>query len=113
MTSEELDRIEAEWIKIAPWDTEKSTDWANDNVDDLITALRDSLERERWIPVTERLPDDGLWVEVANWTDREAVPWRLSVGRYDPGGWEGGSVDEGEWASVVTHWREIRGPEET
>ena len=116
MTTEGLDRIEArlcaitDTIVITNRDEAKRAsrlwDWAVNHGQPLIAALRESMARERWIPVSERLPDVGPCKD----GDKG---WMVANGRrlwfetMHPSYWNKRDDDN----STITHWKEIHGPE--
>lgn len=52
----------------------------------LLDAAADALERQRWIPVSERLPAIGERVLVARVYAKD-LPLRVEQGTYSVGGW--------------------------
>lgn len=65
-----------------------------------ISVLKDRCvngERERWIPVGERLPPHGVQVFVAMATGVEVLRWREDAGMWE---WWDGDIDD----LNVTHW---------
>lgn len=62
-------------------------------------------ERERWIPVGERLPPHGVQVFVAMATGLEVMRWREDAGMWE---WWDGDIDD----LNVTHWMPLPEPPE-
>lgn len=73
-----------------------------------LTAERDALrEKQRWIPVTERMPETGVPVLV-NYIGTDELPHADGVVAWTDWGalwWEGSLVDsESEVTVPITHW---------
>lgn len=72
-------------------------------------------EREKWVPVTERLPDDGdvvlCWYEYFRFGEYNRMYQTYGIGYYINGMW-GGDVSNGQNIKVLA-WRPLPdGPEE-
>ena len=113
MTNKELVeklREHADWADANEWE-------APITLGDDLRAAADALEAMRWVPVTERLPENGVPV-IVNYIGN-------SDGKYHPDAtavwtdygcfwWEGSLEDcDIEVAVPITHWMPLpRGPEE-
>lgn len=70
----------------------------------LLAAHAEALERERWIPVSERLPEEGVWVLVATHEVNSLGYFRYAQTAYLLGS---------EWYQVngsVSHWHPLPAP---
>lgn len=70
----------------------------------LLGAYAEALERERWIPVEERLPEEGVWVLVATHEVSSLGYFRYAQTAY---------FLDGKWHQVngsVRHWRPLPAP---
>lgn len=117
MTSEKLDRTEAEFMAIGVDDDEKNAAFALCYTEELFAALRESMARERWIPVSERLPEPGT--EVLMWERYDNKPYVGHRGLKD-GKWNrtvydfnvvGNAYITTAPDTTVTHWKPITPPE--
>ena len=70
----------------------------------LLAAHAEALARDRWIPVEERLPEEGVWVLVATHEVNSLGYFRYAQMAYLLGG---------EWHQVngsVSHWQPLPAP---
>ena len=73
----------------------------NGTVSNLIEQIAE-LSKPRWIPVTERLPEDGQWVLV--WGHGQKIPIMMFR---ESGAW---IDDQFEFHTTVTHWMPLPEP---
>jgi len=98
-------------------DIEADLMYANARIKELEAELKRLKEANRWIPVAERLPDDGVPVLVTYlgycdnnpYSDGVAV-WKIENNGYN-GGWEW-ELDGDEVKVQITHWRPLPEPPE-
>lgn len=68
---------------------------------------------DQWIPVTERLPEEGVEVLVLGnaWGDRAKGTWQR-VASWKEGNWHDGCYDDGveQPLGYVTHWQPLPAP---
>ena len=49
---------------LSPEEVERVNDFSESQVARLLKKLQKEQEKNKWIPVTERLPEEGMWVQV-------------------------------------------------
>lgn len=120
-------REHAEWAQANEWETPITLSDDLEAAADLIEKLTDrcaryaeeiavAQERTRWIPVTERLPEEGVPVLI-NYIGTDGEVHADGVAVWTECGcfwWEGSLADCGEDVAVpITHWMPLPdGPEE-
>lgn len=91
-------------------------------VDDLMLQAAEALEQQKWIPVTERLPDNldaYLVVVMYKYNHELEYSYDTDVATFDPSGDAGyidgvwstyNDWDEGQDCLTVTHWMPLPEP---
>ena len=77
-------------------------------VDELMMQAATALEQQRWIPVTERLPEEGETVLVFGYWHEKFQPLMCYLSPHRKGEWF--TTVAGQQVYTVTHWMPLPEP---